>query len=304
MKLIDLCTAFPADPAAWPVQCPSKAIDFHLRGRVRTQFGGLIAASDLSRHKASSRLGVSTRPFEPGDALAALSRAHLVRTGEIHTRIDSSPGRQTAGFIFHGYSNMAYTSSPTSPVKGQLGWAAAALVQAVHESLSHNCQFVYLPQTDLVTPMSGLTRQAKRWKHCYVITDLLHNPSSAEASIADLIEGLLAAGFWQPSILAVRDVLEWVENNPLSTQKEQLLSPRVSQQGAVSLPVSMEMERSTRAVYFSGSEYLTNLVAQKEFAEKQIADTLQGTVHWLSPNTLIEKFLSGILDNLMRKTTL
>lgn len=287
MRLIDLCTVFPSSDAFWPVAKPSRALPFEVRGRIHQWFGGVFAAADLNRRKAPTRTGIAIRPFEPGDPLGAISRAQLLKTGEVHTRVDSAPGRQRAVIVLHGYSQMTFKAEGQVANKGQLALGVGALIEAVHESLSHTCEIVCIKEAPLGEALAGLHAKLAMAHHSYIISDFLFDPKSRDAATLALHEGVLRSGAKRPFVFVIRDGLEWIENNPLQFEAQKMLPYSAGQ--------------SHLPARFSGADYIDNLRAQFERLNSVVASDLSGHLEAVTPASEVEATLEAILTHLQRK---
>lgn len=202
---------------------PARALNTSLRVRVRRSFGGILAAADMARVKSPQRLGISLRPYEVGDPMRTMSRAHLLKTGELMTRTDFSPGRQNCGVIFHGYENQEFKGLESLANKGQVGLSVAALIQTFHEYLSHSFDFVCLEDKDLGKALKLLSRRSSSWDYTYVISDFLFDSSSPTASADAFYEGMVSMGFKRGAAFVVRDPLEALWNNRLFDRSASLI---------------------------------------------------------------------------------
>jgi hypothetical protein len=285
MRLSDFCTVFPDNPEDWPPAKLSSALPFPLRAKVKARFGSILAASDMARLKAASRLGVALRPFEPGDGLSTLSRSHLLRTGEVLTRVDFAPGRQKAGVIFHGYEDMRFRSSIQQPNKGQIALGVSAFLEAAHGSLSHEFQMLCFKSQELGKNIKELKKTIRGWNFCYIITDLFFDKVGLEASGTQLMNALTEIGVSKPLVFLARDPEEWPQASvPLSQQR--LLKP---------FAVGEE-----DPFFYSGKEYVENLRLQFKLFNESLK-TIGGEAHIVTQSTTAHEIVELLLLNLTRK---
>lgn len=260
MQWENICSIFPNSLAQWPVAHASAALPFFIRARIREAFGGVLAASDLNRKTSPQRFGIAVRPFEQGDPISTLSRSHLVKSQQLFTKTDVSQGRQRAIVLMHAYENMLFASQPGGVSKGQLAHGLSAVVQEVHQSLAHAFSVHAIRSANFYEGLQPFMSLLKQAHAVYIITDLLFDTSSVQASCQQVESVLKYTKCKNINFFLVRDVLE-------------LASPQNSAQGVVQMfPYGTSAEKEGN---YSDAVYVANLRTQiLEFKEK-----MQGQAH-------------------------
>ena len=285
MRLFDLCTSFDASQNSWAHPNPARALPFDLRAKVRLRFGGIFAASDITRRRSPSRLGVSLRSYERGDPTRTLATHHYLRTGELLTRTDSAPGRQSACIVFHGYETLLFQSADSLGNKGQVALTVAAIIQEMHASVGHVCKIHFSGEKNLPETLVSLQKTIRKSQSVYILTDLLFDPSSRDSASERLAEALFKCQVRHPSLFVIRDPLEWVENNPLVESPTELLTFKGA--GAAGSHT------------YSGNAYLENLVMQMKVFEQ--SDTLKSPAQVITGNHTLESVISNLSRTFVQK---
>jgi disulfide oxidoreductase YuzD len=265
MKLAELCTAFPETAGSQEIRHPASAVPHLLRLKLRAQRGYLQAALDTHPQRSPSRLGLGLRPYEAGDSLRALSYRHILMQEQLLTRTDVSAGRFHVSIIVHSYENMNFKSSADRPSKNQLAWAAAALIQNLHEQQAQKVDVFTIADRNL---SEHIQKHASRIRHshfCYLVTDLFHNPESRDASVKDVLESLGVLHIRRGLVVVVRDPLESPENR-------QLADGQIMTFESLSGTATRSGSTGNKNDLHSGPEYLTNLQSQLNSLQRQISN--------------------------------
>ena len=269
---------------------PASVFPFELSRGFKQRIAGLFAANDRTRLRSPNKSGPSTRPYEGGDALKDLSRAHLFRLDELHTRVDSSPGRQRATVVLHLGPNMEFGSGSFSSTanKGQIALAAAGMLQLVHEGASHDVSFLAHFSPSLGDFLSSIEHLLEKSQWLWVVSDVLEVPSQGntfasnqrtspshghsnvapqvkierDGGAANLLPFLATNMRRKCGLILVRDALEL----PLqTTESTALLTPFQGRQPRI--PNSNKEEANLGGNLFSGVTYLQNLTTQLDLLE-------------------------------------
>lgn len=248
----DVAHVFPGTVDAWSaLRHPAQALRGEMRIALRRRFGGVTAASDLTRLQSPSRLGVALRPYESGDPFRALSRAHLLRRDEYWIRTDFAEGRQACGILFHGYESMEFRSETASVCKGQTALCGAAMVELAHDALGHSVSFRTTSGAELDDALASWTAGLRKLDFLYVFTDALFDPSSPDAAVEKLRRAIANLPIPRVAVCIVRDPLELPSDTELTLEGYDLAPFREKGEGAPG-----------GELRYSGQEYRRNLERQ------------------------------------------
>jgi hypothetical protein len=264
MKLAELCTAFPETAGTTDIRQPASAVPPLLRLKLRAQRGYLQAALDTHPQRSPSRLGLGLRPYESGDSLRALSNRHLLMQEQLLTRTDVSAGRFHVSILVHSYENMNFKSSPDRPSKNQLAWAAAALLQNLHEQQAQKVDVITLTGRNLSEQILRHSKRIRRSHFCYLMTDLFHNPESHGASALDVCSALSLLHIRRGLVCIIRDPLESPENQQLASGRLLTFESPAQDSG-----LADNLNRNGDS--HSGPDYLRNLKAQYDGLQQQLS---------------------------------
>lgn len=255
MKLAELCTAFPQNTDTLHVRNPGAAIPATIRCKLRSMRGHLQAALDYHPQRSPNRLGLGLRPYESGDPMRSVSLRHWLLQDQLLTRTDVSPGRFHVSIVVHNYPNMNFRSSEQLPTKHQLAWAVAGMLQMLHEQNAQKVDIIVIHERELGQQMARLTARIKRSQFCYVVSDVLFNPSSMAASARDLTAAINLIRMRRGMAVVVRDPLESADTLPDIENNSLAFIPPDSKELTPSLS-----PQSTQ--WHSGPGYFENLRAQ------------------------------------------
>ncbi len=257
MQFKDFCQNFPTDPQEWPLIQPAKAIPLHWRQTLFARVGGILAASDRSRAKTSSRLGISIRPYQPGDRIATLSLPHLMRTDEMLARVDEAPGQFAARIFVIGTESLQFKSDYANCTKGQVALGMAGLIEAIHLRQNQSVRVIHCTRENLSSQLAFCLHPRLRTASVSVISDFLDN--SLEQDLAAMRQANLCA----PAIYCVRDPIEEPsDSNPLAELALQLVG--AASGGSSDRGTAGGTSNSSASSFFSGQKYLDNLKAENQ----------------------------------------
>ncbi|MBM3381613.1 MAG: hypothetical protein FJY29_04140 [Betaproteobacteria bacterium] len=208
MKLAELCTAYPSSCDAPALAHPGRALPLELRAKLRMQRGWLQASLDSNIQRSANRSGLGLRPYTAGDSLRALSARHLFLQEELLTRTDVSPGRFHVSVLVHCYGNMEFRSAQASASKMQAAWAVAGLLENLHNQQAQKVEIVALRGRNLGEALLQQAARLRRSHFCYVITDMLFDPTSVSASTEELSAALKHVRMARGMVVVVRDAWE------------------------------------------------------------------------------------------------
>jgi hypothetical protein len=252
LQFKDFCQNYSENQSEWPLVRPSKVIPLFWRELLFARIGNILAANDRSRAKSSSRLGLSMRPYQPGDRMATISLSHLMRTGETMTRIDESPGQFSARIFVICTPSLDFRSDGSTCTKGQLAMGVAGLIEAIHLRQNQTVRVIYCSREHLEAQVGFHLGPRMAGSSVSVISDFLDN--ALESDLQILKQGaVIGASFY-----CVRDEVEAAAStNPLATRALNL----VSASAAAGLdPAATAAVPST----FSGAQYLENLMKESD----------------------------------------
>lgn len=262
MKLAELCTAFPETAGTRDVRDPGSALPRALRFKLRAQRGHLQSALDTHPQRSPNRLGLGLRPYESGDSLRALALRPLLLQEQMLTRTDVSPGRFHVCVIVHAYANMNFKSSPERPSKHQMAWALAGMVQNLHEQQAQKVDFLVVNEENLPEQLIFHAARIRRSHFCYVISDLLFDPSSHFAATRNMTAAIQHLRLQHGMFIIVRDIFESPKYAEISN--EQVLAFQPPDWNKTS-PNSTELSEKQ-----SGAGYVSNLKAQMTDLQNQL----------------------------------
>jgi hypothetical protein len=252
LQFKDFCQNYPENQIDWPLVRPSKVIPLFWRELLFARIGNILAANDRSRAKSSSRLGLSMRPYQPGDRMATISLSHLMRTGETMTRIDESPGQFSARIFVICSPSLDFRSEGSTCTKGQLAMGVAGLIEAIHLRQNQTVRVIYCSREHLEAQVGFHLGPRMAGSSVSVISDFLDN--ALESDLQILKQGaVIGASFY-----CVRDEVETAAStNPLATRALNLVS---ASESVVPNPAATTATPST----FSGAQYLENLIKESD----------------------------------------
>jgi hypothetical protein len=268
MKLAELCTVYPShwnDPA--PLH-PGAAIPFDVRLKLKAQRGHLQSALDSHAQRSANRSGLGLRPYAAGDSLRAVSQRHLLLQEELVSRTDVSAGRFRVAILVHCYSNMEFRSEESLTNKMQLAWATAGLLENIHERQAQKIDIIALQGPHLGEEIRKQAARIKRAHFCYVLTDLLFNPSEVNASAFELSGILKHLRVPRGMVVVLRDFLESPEIAHSPWMKNNAALAFAPPEGA-STPDD-DVPTGHGAEHHSGETYLKNLLEQLNFLETDL----------------------------------
>ena len=254
MRFRDFCQNFPVAQEDWPLVRPSKVIPMHWREVLYARMGSILAASDRSRAKSSSRLGVSLRPYQAGDRLATLSLPHMMRADELLSRVDEAPGQFAARIFVITTESLQFRSDYSSCTKGQVALGIAGLIEAVHLRQNQSVRVIYCTREQLETQIVFHLHPQFAGAAVSVVSDFL------DKSLEHDLIALKQSNIQTAALYCVRDALEEaVTANPLGDLALELDAP------AQTAPPPA---RRT----FSGKKYVNNLLIERELYERAARD--------------------------------
>jgi hypothetical protein len=253
LQFKDFCQNYSENQSDWPLVRPSKVIPLFWRELLFARIGNILAANDRSRAKSSSRLGLSMRPYQPGDRMATISLSHLMRTGETMTRIDESPGQFSARIFVICTPSLDFRSQGSTCTKGQLAMGVAGLIEAVHLRQNQTVRVIYCSREHLEAQVGYHLGPRMAGSSVSVISDFLDN--ALESDLQTLKQGaVIGASFY-----CVRDEVETpASTNPLATRALKLVSASTTE----AIPGAPATTDSPSA--FSGPQYLENLMKESD----------------------------------------
>ncbi|MEY2988638.1 MAG: hypothetical protein RJB13_2159 [Pseudomonadota bacterium] len=285
MKLAELCTAYPENCDAPVVRHPGDAIALAMRLKLRAQRGRLQSALDFHPQKTADRSGLGLRPYLAGDSLRALSARHLLLQDELHTRIDSSPGRFCVSVFVHCYENMEFRSSEALPNKMQTAWGIAGLLEQMHTQHSQKVNVFQLLGKDVSAALLEHKAHIQRSHFCYVVTDLLNMTSSKSAAVESLADALRFLNSRRGMVMVVRDPLESTDWNMSEDQNRLSFEPLKSR--------SFDNEASTSNEYHAGEQYLQNIKSQLNELRSSLQKYRWDSM-WCTPEHSIDSLLQQL----------
>ena len=252
LQFKDFCQNYSENQSDWPLVRPSKVIPLFWRELLFARIGNILAANDRSRAKSSSRLGLSMRPYQPGDRMATISLSHLMRTGEAMTRIDESPGQFSARIFVICTPSLDFRSQGSTCTKGQLAMGVAGLIEAIHLRQNQAVRIIYCSREHLEAQVGFHLGPRMSGSSVSVISDFLDN--ALESDLQILKQGsVIGASFY-----CVRDEVETAAStNPLATRALNL----VSASAAAGLDSAATAAGPST---FSGPQYLENLMKESD----------------------------------------
>jgi len=251
---------YPANKEEWErLHSPVYVLGSALRAKINKSFGGLISALDFNKLKNYDTLGVFLRPYMPGDSLKALDLAYYLKTNNLQTRIDWQAGQQKILILVHIYDNMSFKANDYEVNKGQLALCLAGIITSFHENLIQNVEIEYIKEDYIEKQINNIRKKIKNVQHLYIITDLLYNSSSSNASADDLLGVLKNIYIKNCSLCIVRDPLEMPNN----------LNNKVKGRAFTSFIDETNFKNQTIS-YYSGQEYTENLEQQYDYINKQM----------------------------------
>ncbi|WGL59600.1 hypothetical protein QEJ31_13800 [Pigmentibacter sp. JX0631] len=284
MNFEQIASVFPKEEKYWPCLNPAKALPLAIRSYIKEKFGGIFSANDLFKKNSPSRLGVTTRPFEIGDPIATISKPHFIKTNELLTKIDFSPGRQKVIVIFHNYINMTYSSEKSKINKGQLANGILAIIEESHKGLSHFIKVLPVNSVDLFNGCKQYQRELQNAEYVYFITDLLYIYDNHLAAAKNVIELLNNLKVKKGIFLLSRDPLE---TNNININIEELI------------PWKKDINFKNN-IHFSGDEYFKNIDNQIMFLRNEIKQN-KHLVKVLTSEDNIEIFINFLIHEVFGK---
>lgn len=283
MKLAELCTVFPANWNSVPISHPGDALPRAVRIKLRAQRGWLQASLDTHVQRSSNRSGLGLRPYVAGDSLRAVSLRHLLLQDEFLTRTDVSPGRFHVAIVVHSYENMQFNSNTTSANKMQAAWATAGLLENLHHQQAQKIDIMTLTEQSLGDGLLKHSSRLKRAHLCYIITDLLFDPSNRSASTTNLAAALKLLNIPRGMVVVVRDPLESpdIEKTELGSRTATMAFAPPSTSDTVA------QSASRRSEYTSGAEYLEHVNEQLKSLEQELNKRHWSSM-WLTPEHHID----------------
>lgn len=285
MKLAELCTAYPENCDAPAIRHPGDALSLSVRLKIRSQRGRLQSALDEHPQKSANRSGLGLRPYLPGDSPRALSLRHLLLQGDLQTRIDSSPGRFCISIFVHCYDNMEFRSSSQLPNKLQTAWAVAGVLEHLHTQQAQKVGVHILRSADLSQALLEHRALIKRSHFCYIITDLLHNPSNKSAAVDSFADTLKFINATRGMTLVVRDPMESTDWPATNEASQLAFEPRGAQ-----TPIA---GNGSTPEYQAGPAYLRNVKEQldqlREVLQRRGWDSM-----WCTPEHPFEQVLQQL----------
>jgi hypothetical protein len=293
MKLAELCTAYPSNWNAPAIVHPGDAIPMAVRLKLRAQRGWLQAALDTHVQRSSNRSGLGLRPYMAGDSLRAISSRHLLLQEELLTRTDVSPGRFHVAIIVHCYENMQFHSDVQAPNKMQAAWATAGLLQNLHEQQAQKVEIVALQGKNLSEEMLKHAGRLKRAHFCYVITDLLFDPSNTHAATNALATSLKHLRVPRGMVVVVRDPLE----SPDISQSDSYSQGESLAFAAPDSTPASQTQESRSSEFHSGQEYLMNVNEQLNFLESNLNNRGWSSI-WLTAEHEVDSLSQRLTSRL------
>jgi hypothetical protein len=260
MQLRDFCKNFPVAQAEWPLIKPSKVVPLFWREVLQARMGSILAASDRSRARSSSRLGLALRPYHEGDRLSALSIPHMMRTENLMTRVDESPGQFAVRIFIVTTESLDYHSPGSVCTKGQIALGVAGLIEAIHLRQNQSVRVIYCSRDNLKSQLAFHLRARLSGAAVSILSDFLDG--TLESDLQTLVqEHAHTATFY-----CVRDPLEEpTVANPLAHSSLELVTPLIvgetHSQALGALPSS-----------FSGRRYVDNLLAERNNYETLVRE--------------------------------
>jgi hypothetical protein len=253
MQLGSFCAHYPAEQDIWPRIRPSKALPPRLKEVLFPRLGIVLAAQDRSRNRTATRIGIALRPFQRGDRLSALSLPHLMRTGELMSRIDDAQGQVTARIVIVTEPSLDFRSEEAPCSKGQTLLGIAGVVEAIHTRQNHAVNLLFSSRADLAAQLGALAHKRQPGEALYLLSDFLYGTLEADA------RALSQVGYNKGTFFCVRDPLELPgPENPLFNQMMRLTPYSSPQSG----PLATGSGGEDRGARFSGQDYLANLDAE------------------------------------------
>nr|BFD32447.1 hypothetical protein GTC16762_20650 [Pigmentibacter ruber] len=284
MNFEQIASVFPMEEKYWPCVNPSKALPLAIRSYIKEKFGGIFSANDFFKKNSPSRLGIATRPFEIGDPIVTISKPHFIKTNELLTKIDFSPGRQKVIVIFHNYFNMAYFSEKSKINKGQLANGILAILEEAHKGLSHFFKILPVNTIDLFSGSKQYQTELQNAEYVYFITDLLYIHDNHLAAAKNVLELLKNFKIKKAVFLLPRDPLETTK---LNENIEELI------------PWKNDINIKNN-IYFSESEYYKNIENQITFLRNEVKQN-NHIVKIVTAEDKIGNFIHFLFHEVFRK---
>lgn len=251
MLLGSFCGHYPADQDIWPRIKPSRALPHHLREVLLPRLGSVLASHDRSRNRSATRLGIALRPFQVGDRLSALSFQHLVRAGELMSRIDDAQGQATARIIVLTDPSLDFRSDDAACTKGQTLLGVAGVIEAIHSRQNHAVKFLFSSRQDLRAQLGAISQRRRSREVLYLLSDFLYGKLESDAQLLE------QSGLGPCSFFCVRDPLELPESGNRLLRDALRLIP-YDEPGSGAQGVSEGVPEGGR-FHFSGADYLARL---------------------------------------------
>lgn len=289
MRFRDFCQNFPLEQADWPLVRPSKVIPLQWRETLMARMGSILAASDRSRAKSSSRLGVSLRPYQAGDRLATLSIPQLMRTGDLLARVDESPGQFAVRIFVVTGDSLQFRSADAQCTKGQVCLGTAGLIEAIHLRQNQSVRVIFCERRHLQAQLVYSLHPRLAGAAVSVISDFLDG--SLEHDIAVLRQSAVRAA----ALYCIRDPWEQPDPaNPLGQVALELAAPQPLPHSQSAM--APESGLAEKGKTFSGPLYLTNLLAERGAYERLARDS-QYRLRFISESSAIFDVVKFITES-------
>lgn len=247
MLLGSFCGHYPADQTIWPRIKPSRVLPHQLREVLLPRLGNVLASHDRSRNRSAARLGIALRPFQDGDRLSALSWQHLMRTGELMSRIDDAQGQVTARVVVVTEPSLDFRSDDAQCTKGQTLLGVAGVIEAIHNRQNHAVNLLFSSRADLPAHLGSLSQRRRSREVLYLLSDFLYGKLESDARLLE------QSGFSACTFFCVRDPLELPETGNRLFHAALRLMP-FGDRGA-----GVEGAGQAGQQHFSGTDYLGRL---------------------------------------------